>query len=72
MSREQLLIAVGGARLTEADAKALEVAVAGNPADVTSRLKLLGYYQRPRISDPIARDRRANHVLWFSELLRIT
>jgi hypothetical protein len=67
VARQQLQVALLGTRLTEDDANALEVAVANNPADVDSRLKLLGYYMMPQLTNRALRNKRAPHVLWFVE-----
>jgi tetratricopeptide (TPR) repeat protein len=63
-------IAREGYRLTKVEAEALEAALAGNPDDLATRAKLLGFYFRGavRLYGPettIAARRR--HILWLIE-----
>ena len=63
-------IAQEGYRLTKVEAEALEAALAGNPDDLATRAKLLGFYFRGavRLYGPettIAARRR--HILWLIE-----
>src|SRR5438874_11261473 len=57
-----------GYALSRDQAQALEAGLAANPADLSARAKLLGFYYRggPRlIGYPAAIEARAKHILWL-------
>jgi hypothetical protein len=57
------MIAMASGSMTPAEAAKLEAAVARNPADLTSRVKLIGYYSR---NQSLLHARR-KHALWIVE-----
>lgn len=58
---------LAGGQLSDTDVDALESTVRSDPADVLSRLKLLGYYFAHHRREVAWGERRASHVLWFIE-----
>jgi tetratricopeptide (TPR) repeat protein len=57
--------AMAGNDLSTEEAAKLEKQVAANPDDMESRVKLLGYYQRPRIFQEDARKAAQAHIIWL-------
>jgi hypothetical protein len=57
--------AMAGQRLSAAEAKALESAVAKQPDDLSARTKLLGYYFMRQYSLPAAKAARPPHIFWI-------
>src|SRR3954470_18272781 len=58
-------VAMAGLRLDADQAAELEAAIAKNPADLSARTKLLGYYFNSRYSAADAKAAQRKHVLWI-------
>jgi len=54
-----------GVRLTAEEVQLLEKQLSGNPDDIVSRTKLLGYYFGKQHQDQSARQVREKHILWL-------
>ncbi len=63
---QQTLMMQGG-RLSEEAAKALQIKADADPADVESRLQLLGYYWQKTIFTPAVREPHLKLVCWVIE-----
>lgn len=60
-------LTIQGADLTAAQAEQLEARLDADPADVSVRTQLLGYYWRDRLRDPDKLSRQEHHVLYLIE-----
>ncbi len=58
-------VAMQGFELSAPKARSLEQQILKNPNDVTSRIKLLGYYQNASFTSKEASTARQNHILWL-------
>lgn len=57
--------AMAGRSLTAEQVSILELALVGDPDNLSVRTKLLGYYAPPRSTSADAKDARRKHILWI-------
>ncbi len=58
-------LAMSGYRLAAEEVESLEKQIEKNPHDITSRTKLLGYYNGEQFQNQSAREAKRKHVLWL-------
>ncbi len=58
---------IEGRKLSATQAEALETAVAANPEDLESRLRLIGWLDSANLFDHRLRSRKNDHALWLIE-----